>query len=154
MISFEKFKYTYPMKITAACLFVTTQLIIIPSASGEVVNYSYDACGNRVAREIVVPAQENRDQQKKKNVPALFDIFAETNISFFPNPTDGILNVTFKSSERLDGNAQIVSAGGSILQSQPIEESMQFDLTDYPKGIYFLVISVDSDSQTYKIFRK
>lgn len=142
------------MKTAKAYLVVTAQLIIALHVSGEVVNYSYDACGNQIAREIVVPAQEYPDQQKKKDVPDLFDKFAETNISFFPNPTEGILNVTFQASEKLDGNAEIVSASGSILQSQPVEESMQFDMTEYPKGIYFLVITIGSDSQTYKIFKK
>ncbi|MEM6264201.1 MAG: T9SS type A sorting domain-containing protein [Bacteroidota bacterium] len=66
-------------------------------------------------------------------------LFGE-NISIFPNPGDGRLNVTFGKIYQ-DLILEVINIRGRIIKSSPIDipgQQLDIDLSDLPKGTYFL----------------
>lgn len=76
------------------------------------INFAYDASGNRILREIIIPAappknnttldssdfsdtlmETNIDSIEKTSQEIYFEYFENTTVKLFPNPTDGILKI-------------------------------------------------------------
>lgn len=58
----------------------------------------------------------------------------------FPNPTSGKAILEF-SKEIFEGELKIISSRGEILQKLPINgKSIEFDLTQYSEGTYFIAV--------------
>ncbi|MFZ1677804.1 MAG: T9SS type A sorting domain-containing protein, partial [Saprospiraceae bacterium] len=80
------------------------------------------------------------DLQIKTNDPvALID-----NVKFFPNPTNGLTQMTFTLKEKSDGEIQLFNSQGNFLISyglSPLSDgynSIPVDLTSLADGIYFV----------------
>lgn len=117
--------------------------------------YAYDASGNRTTREIILDTTTPQSTQSPRKAKAsLSEIFSETSISFFPNPTEGILNVTISTENDLEGSACILSTAGSIIDSRTLEHEMIFNFEDNPSGVYFLKVAIGEETRTYKIIKK
>jgi hypothetical protein len=64
------------------------------------------------------------------------NIFEKKAVNVFPNPSSGIVNMRF--SEKIDA-VNVFDFLGNLILSQTINDSdVTLDLTQYPKGIYFL----------------
>lgn len=70
---------------------------------------------------------------------------AEIDWNVYPNPTTGIVNIEWRSEESFPGAVLMDSQGRMILNVD--SESLRFDLSDAPGGIYFLRLN---NSQTVK----
>lgn len=68
----------------------------------------------------------------------------EKQVSIFPNPTQGILNI-----ELLDESTYVIRltdiSGRTVLSRKETELKKHIDLTNLPKGIYILIIEMKSD---------
>ncbi len=72
-------------------------------------------------------------------------------ILVYPNPTSGF--ITIESSE--NASAKIIDIlGKTVLKSEISTGKSEFDLSKFPKGIYFLKIQFKETSQTKKIILK
>ncbi len=78
------------------------------------------------------------------------------NILFYPNPTKGILNI--RTGQQLKGiyRLEVLNLTGRslIIQSVRGEETVQINLSDLSKGIYFIRISNATSSAVKKIIRE
>jgi hypothetical protein len=75
-------------------------------------------------------------------------------VTIFPNPTEGVVNVTF--NQDYSGATYYVATldGKLVLPEGEIEgDELQIDLAEQPNGIYLLHIQVDSRTSIYKILK-
>ncbi len=80
-------------------------------------------------------------------------IFVE---NIYPNPTNGIFNVNLnlKNTATQNASMKIFDATGKILKTYLLKNNFsQFDLSDLPLGMYYLVFSDEKQTKTYKIVR-
>ena len=78
----------------------------------------------------------------------------EFNVTVYPNPSNGLVTVSFDQSLSQLGNLEILSISGQLLESRNIEPSRQFvqlELSHLPDGIYILRLGGDETSYT-KLF--
>lgn len=66
---------------------------------------------------------------------------SDINITVFPNPTKGILNIDLKETRLAKGSIRLFDLNGKILESASINSDLvQLDLSHLSSGIYFLDI--------------
>lgn len=73
-------------------------------------------------------------------------------ISFkiFPNPTSSYINFLFDDIELK--TIQLINViGNEIIAQQTLSKNVQLDVSNYPKGIYFVNVSSEKGSSTQKI---
>lgn len=119
------------------------------------VEFQYDANGNRILRQIVIGG--NKEGLSKNTSDATTtDSFESLSIALYPNPTEGRFAIT------LDGEkpdvmlyATLTTYTGSIIYDKRIVKGREdFDLTSYPKGVYLLRLTIDSESHVWKVIKK
>ncbi len=115
-----------------------------------VVNYSYDAAGNRIKREIVLSRSiENTEKP-------LSETLSEKQIKIYPNPTDGILKTEISGWETTDKCIfTLYSLKGSLIQEISVNSSTtEIDLSGESNGIYLLNIELNNSKSVWKIIKK
>lgn len=115
-----------------------------------VVNYSYDAAGNRIKREIVLSRSiENTEKP-------LSETLSEKQIKIYPNPTEGILKTEISGWEITDKCIfTVYSLKGSLIQEISVNSSTtEIDLSGESNGIYLLNIELNNSKSVWKIIKK
>lgn len=75
-------------------------------------------------------------------------------IEAMPNPTSGFTNVIIGFEYR-KGEMQLLDLNGRILQRREIEyQTEPVDLSDYPRGMYIVLVKTDQGEGSVKIIRK
>jgi hypothetical protein len=77
--------------------------------------------------------------------------YAKLKTSVYPNPTNGILNITSKENEAL--TITLLNTQGSVLLESSVNafETTSFNTTDLAKGIYFLQLSTANATSTQRV---
>ena len=80
------------MRLIISILFLLPLIV----SSQTIVNYTYDAAGNRIKREIVLSrSMENTEKP-------LTETLSRKSISIYPNPTAGLLKISISGWETTD----------------------------------------------------
>jgi hypothetical protein len=84
---------------------------------------------------------------------------ALTDLSVYPNPTDGMLNIQFTMNQSQSVRMEILSLNGEIVYNQDLGNvtgsvDKQIDLSSFAKGIYVLRLISDSGTTNNKIVLK
>lgn len=114
--------------------------------------YTYDASGNRTSsREIVFRGQGSEDNDSTPRR----DNLSLRHITIYPNPTDGELKVEITGGESFEGSSiTIYGASGTVVYyNDEIGTLNNIDLTQYPKGIYLMIIRIDGETSSWKIIK-
>jgi hypothetical protein len=74
------------------------------------------------------------------NVLAVNDEYLERNISIFPNPTSGFIQIKIKEWVN-DMRYEVYNVLGQTLKSNELQNNEILDLTDLPNDIYFIKIA-------------
>ncbi len=70
----------------------------------------------------------------------------EKAVSIFPNPSEGLINITRSSGDQTE--LSVVNINGQVMQTETISgEHTRLDLADLKRGVYFVRI----DQQTHRI---
>lgn len=81
----------------------------------------------------------------------------ENEISIYPNPTSGLVNIDFANSKNI-GIVQTFEikdiTGKTIMNKDLANQQEIIDFSDYPNGVYLLSIITDSEIFTTKIIKK
>ena len=72
-----------------------------------------------------------------------------TAMSIFPNPTNGMLNVT--SNEEIDSIEIFNSIGNTVVSSKVVGNSSAIDMSNLPNGMYFVRVSTSNGIETVKV---
>lgn len=73
------------------------------------------------------------------------------NVSIFPNPTNGILNINIKEQENV--SYQITNLIGQIIFSGTISKYEKIDMSLYSEGIYNIIFTIDNIPVSKKIIK-
>ncbi len=84
------------------------------------------------------------------------DVALSNNVSVFPNPAEDIINVSFENVNTDQLNITLLSVQGQEVFAKQYANfdgnSIQtFDVSDMPKGVYFVKITTDSEVLTNRI---
>jgi hypothetical protein len=85
------------------------------------------------------------------------DKLTELNINVYPNPTDGIVNVEFQQSFSDQAVIKVINSNGKVIYTarlDSIEKKKIIDLSDEPKGVYYLIITNSIINSFQKIILK
>ena len=95
------------MRLIISILFLLPLIV----SSQTIVNYTYDAAGNRIKREIVLSrSMENTEKP-------LTETISSKSISIYPNPTAGLLKISISGWETTDKcKFTIFSLKGALIQ--------------------------------------
>jgi hypothetical protein len=77
-------------------------------------------------------------------------------IKYFPNPTNGVLNIELTEAMKKESKViNIVNGAGIVLNQFKLGNSLntllQVDLSKYPKGVYFVQVKTASINSTHRI---
>lgn len=133
-------------------------LLPVMSSAQDKIGYAYDAAGNRVKREIVMPASKAMAKQQTFNFQnqVFSDMLHEHSIKIYPNPTDGILKVCISGLKSTDKYSLGIytTQGAQIMADDVSTDNFDTNISNQPAGIYLLRITVNNNSTTWKIIKK
>jgi hypothetical protein len=69
----------------------------------------------------------------------------------FPNPTSGVVNISLASLPLTTALAEIYNLQGKVIRKETFRKNTRIDMSDCPKGIYFLRLLVDNEITVSKI---
>lgn len=136
-------------------------LPLLSFAQGKI-GYAYDAAGNRVKREVVLPVRQTKSRQHaaKPASPELSDQFTGHTVTITPDPTTGTVRVRLSRLSASDrcAVAAYTSQGAEVYAASPTtndgDVDLRVDLSRQPAGVYLLRITVNDHTSTWKITRK
>ena len=138
-------------------LFYLTLLPIVSSAQDRI-GYSYDAAGNRVKREIVMPAPKAMAKQQTfaADGQTFTDMLRDHTVKIYPNPTEGGLQVSISGLTVTDTATLEVytSQGAQVLTENARTGHVDINSSNQPAGVYLLRITINNHSTTWKIIKK
>lgn len=75
-----------------------------------------------------------------------------TKFSYYPNPTTGILNLT--ASNKIESIEIYNVAGQKVMNFAPKSDKLEINLSNLPKGLYFVKATVNGNVITNKVIKK
>ena len=134
----------------------------LPSFGQEKIGYAYDAAGNRVKREIVLPVRQTKGKQQgaKPVVHDLSNRLTGHTVAVNPDPSGGSVTVRL-SNLSASGQGAIkvyTTQGAEVFSSWPTAcngyAEVRIDLSRQPAGVYLLKITIGDNTSTWKVTRK
>lgn len=132
-------------------------------ASGDTLRFTYDACGNRTGRTLEFSRLNGNDGGKGEEDPEqpeewfaeLKDSFLGSDVTLFPNPTEGSFTLVFPNGIPTGAKATLLTLTGTVLgERQSIGPNEEFDLGNQPAGVYLLRLATDEETITWKIVKR
>ena len=135
------------------CIIILLALIF-NIANAQTISYGYDACGNRILRQIVL--EKNNKALEAEDVPFSEEQLGATQVRIYPNPTHGHLKVVLQNTDETYNNSiTIYSANGKQIANIPhAETETDIDISAQPNGIYLMRLCVGTEISTWKILKK
>jgi len=142
-------KKGYILLLSICLLFVT-----ISTHADGIINYSYDASGNRILAERVINLRQAETDSTGKVKPMLHELTWHR-ITVYPNPTDGNFSIEIGNPETIEQASIIIYSmtGTIIYHDDEPDASNEIDITSSPDGMYLLIIRVDREISTWKIIK-
>lgn len=110
--------------------------------------YTYDAAGNRTQR-VYVCNNGARAETLTQNKEEAIQVTA-----LYPNPTTGQFRITFTKALQ---HAQIkfIDLGGHVMQQRSVSGNLlDFDISSFPAGVYWIKISDADNRLVYKVIKQ
>lgn len=131
--------------------FILIFTLLIPiTIKSQTITYSYDACGNRINREIILSRSINTSEKTFE------EKLSENTIIIYPNPTEGLLKIEIKGWEQSENQSiSVYNSNGGLINNTIITSSItEIDLSECANGIYILTITYNNDISNWKIIKK
>jgi hypothetical protein len=77
-------------------------------------------------------------------------------MKFFPNPSDGKFNLSFNLTDKGDTKIQVLNNEGKVVYTEQLFEftgpyDRELDISEFPKGVYFVRVEQNQHAQVKKI---
>jgi hypothetical protein len=126
-------------------VFFPRRYFVGPFSVGDVVNITI-ADQNDPSCSIVLEGLAADCNMGLAGAGNLSGVFAQTDISVFPNPTAGDVNVNLGSVMGQEANIRIMNAVGQLIEERQIDAvenvTERFDLSNQQAGMYFIHVDV------------
>ena len=119
------------------------------------VQFAYDQAGNRVKRELVITHNARSAKKAATRDEAYFEDLGERTVKISSNGS-GIIKITVLHMHTEDeGNVEVYSLGGSEVLNRSLSSAETLvDISDKPKGVYILKVTLNGKVTTWKITKK
>ncbi len=145
--------------------FLLLYLLLLPilfSFGQDKIGYAYDAAGNRVKREIVLPVRKTKSKHgtAKPVSHDLSDRLSGHTVTVSPDPSGGSVTVRLSNLSASDRCtvAAYTTQGAAVFSSQLVAGNgyavARVDLSRQPAGVYLLKITINDNTSTWKVTRK
>jgi hypothetical protein len=129
------------------------------------VDYSYDDNGSRIRRYVTLKSGKIHNEENpvdhntkitEEETEKLVDKIQDIQITVFPNPTPGQLNVNVEGAEtEFFASYQVFSQTGLLLdQKNTFDNFFQIDFSNYQDGIYILNLMINGNPSVWHIIKK
>jgi len=124
--------------------------------------YDYDNAGNRILRttltirQVVVAEADTSfaDVSNSKQETFFEEVIWENNVKIYPNPTKGMLTLQFDKPVKT-GSYSLSDLSGKLLSDGTITNPIvTLDLSRYENGVYLLTLTLDGQTDTWKIIKQ
>ena len=146
--------------LTKAILFLLLTVAFVPCLAQQsgTVSFAYDANGNRITRSINIRKVSENGKDIEAISPMLMeatDIFANTKVSIFPNPTKDKVYLFVESDEEEHVlQMRLTNIAGALIQERClIVDAESIDLTSLPCGVYLLQLATATEIHVWKIIK-
>lgn len=138
-------------------LAILTLLPVVSSAQGRI-GYSYDAAGNRVKRQIIMPVPKTMAKQQNfsSDNQSFSGMLCDHSVKIYPNLSKGVLKICIfglKDSDKCSLGVY-TTQGVQILAKKIKTDNSDVDISNQPNGVYLLQIAINGKSTTWKIVKK
>jgi len=159
-------------KVTYVIFFALILIAGTLKSQSTFIEYTYDNAGNRISRTVIsMRLRKDTSQDSTKTKDSLLTkkqftdstaLFSENagniNVSVYPNPTKGLLNLEIENTEtpneRISAEYSIINENGNIIFNKKYLGKLQaIDFTMYSAGIYYLKIKNEKINKTIKIVK-
>lgn len=139
------------MKKIALFLFF---VLILFCSQAQKVYFKYDKAGNRTQKTTTLEVINTK--RFSKSVTDSNDYLNERKVYVYPSPTQGDLFIVVSDNGKpLTGAATICDASGKEVVTRLVSSlRTRLDITDQPKGVYILVLSLDHKIVSWKIIKQ
>lgn len=123
---------------------------------GQTQKFWYDASGNRTSRKTIGLKSESGIIDDK-NTPGKFsDQVGEKEILIYPNPVRSHLTIEINGYEEgINAGFYVIDQGGrQIINQNRATQSTTLDLSEFPPGVYFLLIKVGNERSKWTIIKE
>ena len=115
--------------------------------------YTYDAAGNRIRRELIVlPSPQAKDAKIDTIINNSNDNF---DILIFPNPVSEVLNIEFLGN--IDDSKieyEVFNINGQLIENKYIKSNAtEIYFANLQTGVYFVRLKIDDKYKEYKILK-
>ena len=141
------------MKLWEIILCTSAMLLASLTSSAQSITYSYDAAGNRVSRGLTV-SRMRKQEKKTLNLAAGNNL--EGKVRLTGDSRTGSVTVEIighRTGDRCEVCLYALS-GENLLQLQLSEPSVTFSLGAYPDGIYIVSVTLNGESEAWKITKR
>lgn len=145
-------------RILAIIIVLTCAWTVCQAQQTHTVAFSYDLDGNRIRRGLLFRNMEENEENKKNNEEfhtsstAYFD---KAEVSLFPNPTNDKFFIEFKGNASKKAEATLTHITGVVLEKRVLTSSLEsFNLSGLAPGVYLLKLTVDNETQVWKVIKK
>ena len=137
------------------------------------IEYSYDASGNQIKKELIqvsgmisgrslksskeeIPEWDLTDAVFNEPAPSAEEMMNELKLKIYPNPTRGDLRVDITGGEIPRRSMFLLyDITGKVLKQQINISATNFlDISSYPAGTYILRVILDNDVSVWKIIKE
>lgn len=119
------------------------------------VQFAYDQAGNRVKRELVITPNARSAKKAVSREESFFEDLGERTVKISSNGT-GIIKISVLHMLSEDkGNVEVFSLSGSEVYNCSLSSTETLvDISDKPKGVYILKVTLNGKVTTWKITKK
>jgi hypothetical protein len=143
------------INVIAAFIFMIMLLPCLAYSQNKI-HYTYDTAGNRISRTIVLNTVQKMAAQQEETIPVYRDLFADMNISIYPNPTKGQLIVQIDGL-KTEQSVDIIlydMTGKIILKKTKVSATTDIDITGQAPGSYILKFFCGESTTEWKIIKE
>ncbi len=123
---------------------------------GQTQKFWYDASGNRTSRKTIGLKSESGIIDDKNTPEKFSDQVGEKEILIYPNPVRSHLTIEINGYEEgINAGFYVIDQGGrQIINQNRATQSTTLDLSEFPPGVYFLLIKVGNERSKWTIIKE
>lgn len=146
--------------LVSMCMFCCTNVLLAQTPLSR--TYEYDASGNRVLRKTLemrsslstTPDELQYGTTAIEEDAVYNELIGEQRVTVYPNPTNNWIKLQFEMNL---SNCQykIVTSSGHLLDKGVFTGNGKIlDFSNYPAGVYLLVLTIEGETETWKIIKR